>query len=131
MLLSLSALIPNFPLIINAPNAILNVLAGAPILAENISAYSASNSDQGIMFAMITHRLSEASFTPKGSSKFSYAVSCFCAFLYILTQLVTRISTYLTLFLSTLFLFPDPETLDSAIFLPLFSKLYLDNSQSQ
>ncbi len=102
---------PSFSLIINAPNAILNVLAGAPISAENIAAYSASNSDQGIISAMITQRLSEASFPPKGSSKSSAAVSCFCAFRYISTQLATRVFTYFILFPCTLFSFVPPNLL--------------------
>ena len=54
-----------------APNAIRKGLAGAPIFSENFSAYSDSNSAQGINSAIITHRLSDDNFPEKGISKFS------------------------------------------------------------
>ncbi len=48
------SLVPNLSLIINAPNAILNDFAGAPVDTVKFWAYSSSNSDHGIIFAMIT-----------------------------------------------------------------------------
>jgi len=43
--------------------------AGAPISVGKFSAYSDSNSDHGITWAIFTQRLSADSFPPKGSSK--------------------------------------------------------------
>ena len=61
------SLIPNFYLMIKAPNAILKLLAGAPISPENNPAYSAPNSDHGISSLRITHRLSSDNFPSNGS----------------------------------------------------------------
>ena len=49
---------PSLFLIINAPNAIRNDFAGAPISAEKDKEYSDSNSVQGIKSAIMTQRLS-------------------------------------------------------------------------
>ena len=54
---------------INAPNAILNDLAGAPISVGKFSAYSDSNSDHRISSAIFTQRLSAANLHPLESSK--------------------------------------------------------------
>jgi hypothetical protein len=43
--------------------------AGAPISLGKFSAYSDSNSDYGITWAIFTQRLSADNFPPKGSSK--------------------------------------------------------------
>jgi hypothetical protein len=59
---------------INAPKAIRNGFAGAPISSEKFWAYSFSNSSQGIRLAMITQRLSSDNFPSKGSSRFSGGV---------------------------------------------------------
>ncbi len=75
-------LVPNFSLIINAPNAIRNDLAGAPIDWVKFWAYSDSNSDHGISWAIITQRLSEANFPPWGNSKLSGAVPSGSTFRY-------------------------------------------------
>lgn len=72
MFYSFSITYPTFnSLIINAPNAILNVFAGAPISLENPEEYSSSNSVQGIKEARTTQRLSNDNFRENASSKFS------------------------------------------------------------
>ena len=76
------SLVPNFSLIINAPNAIRNDLAGAPIDWVKFWAYSDSNSDHGISWAIITQQLSEANFPPWGNSKLSGAVPSGSTFRY-------------------------------------------------
>jgi hypothetical protein len=68
------SLIPNFYLKINAPNAIRNVLALKPISEAKHKAYSCSNSNQSIIFAILTQRLSLAKHRPKGNSKLSGGV---------------------------------------------------------
>jgi hypothetical protein len=49
VLLFHSELIPDFYLIINAPNAIRKDLAGAPFSVGKLAAYSDSNSSHGII----------------------------------------------------------------------------------
>ncbi len=80
---------------------------------------------------MITQRLSEASFPPKGSSKSSAAVSCFCAFRYISTQLATRVFTYFILFPCTLFSFVPPNLLIYLGFLFILQALVTQQKTQQ
>ena len=68
VLLFQRSLIPSFPLIINAPNASRNDLAGAPRSAK-FWAYSASNYDRRMSLAPIAQRLSSASFPAQGNWK--------------------------------------------------------------
>lgn len=80
------SLIPSFSLIINAPNAIRNDFAGAPISAENPAEYSDSNSVQGIKSAIITQRLSDDNFPSNGSSKLSAEIGVNSSFRYIVNN---------------------------------------------
>jgi hypothetical protein len=68
VLLFQGSLIPSFSLIINAPSASRNDLAGTPRSAK-FGAYSASNSDCRMRLAPIAQRLSSASFPPQENSK--------------------------------------------------------------
>src|SRR4028119_2022223 len=76
------SLIPNFSLIINAPNAIRKDLAGAPFSVGKFLAYSVSNSDHGISSAIFTQRLSGDNFPHEGSSKSEGEAVASSAFLY-------------------------------------------------
>ena len=67
---------------INAPNAILNDLAGAPISVGKFLAYSDSNSSHGISWAIFTQRLSGDNFPHEGSPKSQGEGGASSAFLY-------------------------------------------------
>jgi len=91
---------------IKAPNAILKLLAGAPISTENNVAYSASNSNQGISSAKITHRLSGDNFPSKGSLNSDGEGGYSCAGRYMVCCLLpdgdARFSRYFTPFSCTI-----------------------------
>src|SRR4028118_1363694 len=76
------SLIPSFSLILNAPNAIRKDLAGAPISVGKFSAYSDSNSDQGISWDIFTQRLSADNLDPLANSKSKDVRGASSAFLY-------------------------------------------------
>ena len=66
---------------INAPNAIRKDLAGAPCAVGKLAAYSDSNSDHGIIWAIFTQRLRADNLHPLVSSKskgWRGASSVFC-----------------------------------------------------
>src|SRR4028119_1658083 len=90
------SLIPNFSLIINAPNAILNDLALKPFSVGKFLAYSASNSDHGITWAIFTQRLRSDSFPHEGSSKSEGEGVASSAFLYTIAGGDARVLTYFT-----------------------------------
>jgi|GEM_PF-5959442 len=98
-----SELIPSFSLIINAPNAIRNDLAGAPFSVGKFSAYSDSNSDRGITWAIFTQRLESDNFPHEGSSKSEGEREANSAFLYKFALGDARVLTYFTCLSCTLF----------------------------
>ena len=81
---------------INAPNTILNDLAGAPISVGKFLAYSASNSDHGISSAIFTQRLRADNLHPLASSKSKGGRGASSAFLYTLADGDARVLTYST-----------------------------------
>ena len=83
---------------INAPNAILNDLAGAPISVGKFSAYSDSNSDHRISSAIFTQRLSAANLHPLESSKSKGPVGADSAFRYTIANGNARVLYYFTCF---------------------------------
>jgi len=92
------SLIPNFYLIINAPNAILKDLAGAPFSVGKLAAYSDSNSDHGISSAIFTQWLSEDNLEPLASSKSKAGRGASSAFLYRFAGGYARVLIYFTCF---------------------------------
>jgi hypothetical protein len=90
---------------INAPNAIRNDLAGAPITVVKFSAYSASNSDHGIIWAIFTQRLSADNLPPKGSSNSDGWLGASSAFLYTLAGGDAGLLIYFSRFSCTLLSF--------------------------
>ena len=78
--------------------------AGAPFSVGKFSAYSASNSDQGISSAIFTQRLSDDNLPPKGSSNSDGGLEADSAFLYTLALGVPRVLYYFTCLSCTLFL---------------------------
>jgi len=102
------SLIPSFSLMINAPNAILNDWAGAPISVGKFSAYSDSNSDQGISSTIFTQRLSADNLPSKGSSKSDGGLGASSAFRYTSANGDARVLSHYTFFgrkIPTLFTF--------------------------
>src|SRR4028119_1760096 len=95
-------LIPSFSLIINAPNAIRKDLALKPFSVEKFWAYSASNSDHGISWAIFTQRLSADNFPPKGSSNSDGGLGASSTFRYTIVGGDARVLTYFTCLSCTL-----------------------------
>jgi hypothetical protein len=62
------------------------IKAGAPISVGKFSAYSDSNSDHGITWALFTQRLSADNFPPKGSSKSEGEGGANSAFMYTIAR---------------------------------------------
>ena len=87
---------------INAPNAIRNDLAGAPISVGKFSAYSASNSSHGISSAIFTQRLSPDNLPSKGSLKSDGGLGASSAFLYTIAGGDARVLSHYTCFSCTL-----------------------------
>src|SRR4028118_814273 len=90
------SLIPSFSLIINAPNAIRKDLAGAPLSAGKLAAYSDSNSDHGIIWAIFTQRLRADNLDPLATSKSKGGRGANSAFLYTFAGGDARVLTYFT-----------------------------------
>src|SRR4028119_550669 len=110
------SLIPSFSLIINAPNAILNDLAGAPISVGKFSAYSDSNSDQGISLTIFTQRLSADNLPSKGSSKSDGGLGASSAFRYTSANGDARVLSHNTCFSCTLTTFLVGKSLHCLLF---------------
>jgi hypothetical protein len=104
VLLFQGSLIPSFSLIINAPSASRNDLAGAPRSAK-FGAYSASNSDRRMSLAPIAQRLSSASFPPQGNSKSKGGLGSGSTFRYMVARDARVLSHYTAFFLALLHLF--------------------------
>src|SRR4028119_177827 len=92
------SLIPNFSLIINAPNAIRKDLALKPFSVGKFLAYSDSNSDHGIIWAIFTQRLSADNLHPLASSKSKGGKGASSAFLYRFAGGYARVLIYFTCF---------------------------------
>ena len=88
---------------INAPNAILNDLAGAPISVGKFLAYSDSNSSHGISWAIFTQRLSGDNFPHEGISKSEGEGRASSAFLYTSALGDAKVLYYFTCLSCTLF----------------------------
>src|SRR4028119_598657 len=91
-------LIPNFSLIINAPNAIRKDLALKPFSVGKFLAYSDSNSDHGIIWAIFTQRLSADNLHPLASSKSKGGRGASSAFLYRFAGGYARVLIYFICF---------------------------------
>src|SRR6476469_10067957 len=87
---------------INAPNAIRNDLVLKPISVGKFSAYSDSNSDQGISWAIFTQRLSSDNLPSKGSSKSDGGLGASSAFRYTIANGDARVLSHYTCFSCTL-----------------------------
>src|SRR4028119_1977895 len=87
---------------INAPNAIRKDLAGAPISVGKFWAYSDSNSDHGISWAIFTQRLSGDKLPPKGSSNSDGGFGASSTFRYTIAGGDARVLTYFTCLSCTL-----------------------------
>jgi hypothetical protein len=77
--------------------------AGAPISVGKFSAYSDSNSDHGITWAIFTQRLEADNFPHEGSSKSEGEREANSAFLYTSADGDARVLTYFTCLSCTLF----------------------------
>src|SRR4028118_2338411 len=76
--------------------------AGAPFSVGKFWAYSDSNSDHGIIWAILTQRLSVDNLPPKGSSNSDGGLGASSAFLYTLAGGDARLLTYSTCLSCTL-----------------------------
>jgi len=101
---------------INAPNAILNGWAGAPISSEKFKAYSCSNSDQGINLARITQRFCSHNFPSKGNSKQDLDRSEDSTFRYICSGEMPGISPFYLFLLHPMGSFGNLYALHSLLF---------------
>ena len=124
VLLFLGSLIPSFSLIINAPNASLNDLAGAP-RSPKFWAYSASNSDRRMSLAAIAQRLSSASFFPQGNSKSQGGLGSRSTFRYMVAGDARVLTHYIAVFFGTSPPFFSQKTQRRVFFFNLFSKPYV------
>jgi len=115
---------------INAPNAILNDLAGAPISVGKFWAYSDSNSDHGISWAIFTQRLSGDKLPPKGSSNSDGGFGASSTFRYTIAGGDARVLTYFTCLSCTLLSITRSNNPAHVKCDRLFSKPYLTQELS-
>jgi hypothetical protein len=124
ILLFKGSLIPSFSLIINAPNASRNDVAGAPRSAK-FWAYSASNSDHRMSLAPIAQRLSSASFPPQENSKSKGGPEAGSTFRYLVAGDTRVLTHYIAVFFGTSPPFFSQKTQRHVFFFTWFSKPYL------